>query len=92
MEDYRVLNDEQKLIREDFKKREIVSEMRQGLKARKSLFSQYLKFLRCNETLFPNNYLDIIELKDKEKLWHVYYKFNEIIMNLDTKERDILNS
>lgn len=51
--------------------------------ARKNLFDKYPKAARHCESLFPNNYLDINELKNKE--------FNNIINDSNTRERDVLN-
>ncbi|RZG44283.1 Shedu anti-phage system protein SduA domain-containing protein [Acinetobacter wuhouensis] len=91
MNDYRFLDLEQKLIRDDYKKREIVSISQSGLKFIKSLFWDYPKFLRCYETLFPNNYLDVVELKDKEYLRNIFITLNQRFESKDLNERQILN-
>ena len=91
MIDYRVLDSEQMLIRDDYKKREIISVTESDVKITRSLFWEYPKFLRYYESLFPNNYLDIVELQNKDKLWDIFYKFNSFVMDSCTKEREILN-
>lgn len=91
MADYRVLDSEQMLIRDTYKQREIVSVTASGLKIINSLFWEYPKFLRCHESLFPNNYLDVVELKNKEKLSEIFNKFKPLIICSDTREREILN-
>lgn len=67
MTDYRSLNPEQIEIRNDFMKKEIVKITQSGMEIKRSLFWEYPKFLRCHQSLFPNNYLDVVELKDKQK-------------------------
>ena len=46
MIDYRVLDSEQMLIRDDYKKREIISVTESDVKITRSLFWEYPKFLR----------------------------------------------
>ena len=91
MKDYRFLNSEQILIRDDYKRREIISPPESNIKLISSLFWEYPKFLRCYESLFPNNYLDVFDLKEKDKLLDVFHKFNSLITNPDIREREILN-
>lgn len=91
MNDYRILNSEQIGIRNDYKRREIVQVTPIGMEIKKSLFWEYPKFLRCHESLFPNNYLDVVELKNKQKLSEIFNEFKLLITSSNIKEREILN-
>jgi len=87
--DYRKLtaieNDEWERV----KKEEVVGSI--GTKElRKSLFSKYPKAARHYIKLFPNNYLDIVELKDVDSLHKTINDFTKLIQNKNTIERGIL--
>lgn len=91
MTDYRSLNPEQIEIRNDFMKKEIVKITQSGMEIKRSLFWEYPKFLRCHQSLFPNNYLDVVELKDKQKLLKIFNDLEFLIKSESTREREILN-
>lgn len=88
--DYRVLttleNDEWERIKQE----EIVHRL-STLNIRKNLFSKYPKAARHFMHLFPNHYLDIIELQDTEYLQKKISEFSELLNKPETLERDILN-
>lgn len=54
------------------------------------MFREYPKAARHYEKLFPNNYLDIVELKDIEKLRLLNEEFCTVL-NSECNEREILN-
>lgn len=56
-----------------------------------SLFREQPKAGRHYQSLFPNNYLDIVDLDNEERLNKLNLKFTELINIETTKEQDILN-
>lgn len=71
----------------------VLEEERLGLPkfGRKNLFYKYPKAARHHLSLFPNNYLDINELKEKDLLENKNKDFYDIISNPNTTERTVLN-
>ncbi len=61
------------------------------LEVRRSRFRDYPKAARHFIHLFPNNYLDIVELQDKERLKSQLDQFRQLIDSDDVTERRILN-
>lgn len=61
------------------------------LKIRRSRFLDYPKAARHFISLFPNNYLDIVELKDEEGLKSQLDQFRRLLDSDDVTERKILN-
>lgn len=61
-----------------------------GKFGRKSLYHQYPKAARHYMSLFPNNLLDIVELKDEKSLRSKLIGFQELLDSEDTSEMDIL--
>lgn len=61
------------------------------LKFRKPKFSEYPKAVRHYQSLFPNNYLDVIELRDVEKLNSKVNSFIELVKDSTSSERTLLN-
>lgn len=59
--------------------------------ARKNLFHKYPKAARHCLNLFPNNYLDINELKETDLLKEKNKNFDNLVNNQKTTERTILN-
>ena len=59
------------------------------LNFRKSMFRKYPKAVRHYLSLFPNNYLDIEDLKDVDKLKGIIYDFGNFLDNNNIVERDI---
>ena len=52
-------------------------------------FLEYPKAVRHNMSIFPNNYLDIAELQDKERIKEVCEKYNELLGNGSINELSI---
>jgi hypothetical protein len=61
------------------------------LEIRRSRFRDYPKAARHFITLFPNQYLDIVELKNESLLRKTLNDFQLLLDNAETNERDILN-
>lgn len=89
--DYRFLHEDEQLIWSELKEQEIVGWIGNKTPIRKSLFHQYPKAVRHFLSLFPNNYLDIKFLKDKENLKEEYQIFLNIFERKSLTEREILN-
>ena len=62
-----------------------------NLEIRRCKFHEYPKAARHFLTLFPNNYLDIVELKDKKRLKSQLEQFFHLINSDEVTERKILN-
>ncbi len=88
--DYRELTDSEFNEWEILKQKEIVHKF-ETITIKHSLFSNYPKAVRHYLQLFPNNYLDIVELKDKERLKEKINHFNNVLSTDSTNEREILN-
>lgn len=54
-------------------------------------FMAYPKAARMCKSLFPNNYLDVAELRDVERLEHANEEFLSLLDNTECTERSILN-
>lgn len=54
-------------------------------------FIVYPKAARMCKSLFPNNYLDIAELRDVKRLEHANEEFLSLLNNTECTERSILN-
>ena len=87
--DYFTLTTDEKAEWESLKQKEI--DRKSGLAIRKSSFLDYPKAVRHNLSLFPNNYLDIMELGDTERLEGLIGCFGQILDSEAITERDILN-
>jgi len=72
------------------KKKEIVSKSG-NFELRKSSFLDYPKAVRHYLSLFPNNYLDILELQETDRLTSLVEGFVKLLDLKETKERDIIN-
>lgn len=59
------------------------------LNFRKSMFRKYPKAVRHYLSLFPNNYLDIEDLKDEDMLKALISNFCDFLDNDNIIERDI---
>ncbi|MDF2865887.1 MAG: hypothetical protein K0R72_705 [Clostridia bacterium] len=82
--------DEEKEYNELLKK-EIVNEIKPNLVIRKNLYFEYPKAARHYNSLFPNNFLDICDIRNVENLLIMQKKFEEVINNNKSTERDVLN-
>lgn len=87
--DYFTLTTDEKAEWESLKQKEI--DRKSGLSIRKSSFLDYPKAVRHNLSLFPNNYLDIMELGDTKRLEGLIEGFGQILDSEAITERDILN-
>lgn len=58
---------------------------------KRSLFHEYPKAVRHHIHLFPNHYLDIMELEDTNTLKNNINKFKFLLAKTDLSEREILN-
>lgn len=54
-------------------------------------FLAYPKVARICKSLFPNNYLDVAELRDVERLGCANEEFLSLLNNTESTERSILN-
>ena len=54
-------------------------------------FMAYPKAARMCKSLFPNNYLDVAELRNQERLKHANEEFLFLLNNKESTERDVLN-
>jgi len=68
------------------KQREIVSKLG-GMEERKSLFREYPNAARHYLSLFPNHYLDIVDLKNEQELNDLADKYLEMLDSPGTPER-----
>nr|WP_259547327.1 DUF4263 domain-containing protein [Heyndrickxia oleronia] len=85
-QDYKVLNDADR--RELFTVQE--TEQNQTMFGRVNKFRQYPKAARHNLTLFPNNYLDIVELKDKDNIMNICEEYKKFL-DTDPNEQELLS-
>lgn len=88
--DYKYLTDSENNEWEALKLKEIVGGSA-SFKIRKSLFHEFPKAVRHYIQLFPNQYLDTMELRDSCTLKNNISKFKLLLANTDLSERDILN-
>lgn len=58
---------------------------------RRNNFRKLPKAVRHYKSMFPNNYLDICDLQNKDELGAMIDEFEKLIDNADTGEREILN-
>jgi hypothetical protein len=88
--DFSTLTADEEREWEILKKQEIVHET-SGIKITRSLFHDYPKAVRHYISLFPNHYLDIVDLKDEPRLRAMLRAFRELLDTAGLTERDILN-
>ena len=81
------------LTKSEIEERKIIDEQGRNVQGapygRKNLFHKYPKAVRHNMSLFPNNYLDIVELKNIEELEKQCDGFEKLLDNRKTTELDI---
>ncbi|WP_392482924.1 hypothetical protein [Nostoc sp. C110] len=76
--DYTILTSDEEAKFRSLKEQEVVGEV--GiLKVREPLFHKYPKAVRHYISLFPNNYMDILELKDREELNNKLACFQQLL-------------
>lgn len=62
-----------------------------GFKCIRSRFRQYPSAIRHNQSLFPNQYLDAVALKDEDALRSVLREFADLLNEAGATERILLN-
>ncbi|MEH1940918.1 MAG: Shedu anti-phage system protein SduA domain-containing protein [Nostoc sp.] len=87
--DYRILTSDEEAEFRLLKEQEVVKEVG-SIKIRESLFHKYPKAVRHYISLFPNNYMDILELQDREELNNKLACFQQLLNSKDVNERSIL--
>jgi len=88
--DYRTLTESEIEEWEKLKQEEVVGEVG-SLKIRRNLFSKYSEAVRRFIHIFPNHYLDIMELAGTELLNRKITEFSELLEKPSVTEREILN-
>ncbi|MDF5709890.1 MAG: DUF4263 domain-containing protein [Nostoc sp. S4] len=86
--DYTILTSDEEAEFRLLKEQEIINEV--SNKFRKPLFHKYPKAVRHYMSLFPNNYMDIFELQDREELSNILALFQQLLNSEDANERSIL--
>lgn len=87
--DFSLLTADEYSAWQDIRKKEIVGSIG-GMDISINLSSQYPKAARHFNSCFPNHYLDIVELSEKERLTAQLNEFSELINSEDVNERKIL--
>ena len=89
--DYHSISDEDRKIWEELTAKEIVQHAGK-LTIRKSLYHDFPKSARHYMSLFPNNFVDSIDLrKSSDQLKSAIYNFSILLNEPETTERTILN-
>jgi hypothetical protein len=88
--DYSVLTPDEEFNWRSLQEQERVSKIGE-IEIRRSLFRDYPKAARHFLSLFPNNYLDIVELQDEIHLNDQLGNFQKLLNSPEVNERDILN-
>ncbi len=88
--DYTELTDDELAEWKAIQQSELVNKIG-DLEIKKSRFSEYPKAARHFDSLFPNNYLDPVELRDVERLTKQLNQFRDVLDSNDVTERTILN-
>lgn len=87
--DYFTLSADEKAEWEALKEKELIGKAGR-FSIRKSSFRDYPKAVRHYISLFPNNYLDFVELDDTERLMGFVEGLSEVLDSGEAKERDII--
>lgn len=91
-QNYLQIIDADKVVWEQLKQNEIVYHDGKPTSLRKTLYHSYPKSIRHYLSLFPNNFIDAIDLiREQEKYETLISEFEELINNISTMERDVLN-
>lgn len=90
--DFNSISEEDKKIWEELKQKEIVYHDGKPTQIRKSLYREYPKSVRHFLSLFPNNFIDAVDLTQSTGLLKdTLSKFETLLNNLLTTERSIIN-
>jgi hypothetical protein len=87
--DYTTLTEREQAEWESVRRKEVVGRVG-TLSVRRSLFREYPKAARHFMHMFPNNYLDTVELADKVRLHRVLGSFRQLVSSSSVRELDIL--
>ena len=87
--DYTKLSPDERAQWQSLRQEEVVEKIG-TLEIRKCRFREYPKAARHFTHLFPNNYLDIVELQDEARLNEQLHLFRRLIDSDDIAEREIL--
>lgn len=88
--DYTILTSDEEAEFRLLKEQEVVNQVG-TIKSRKPLFQTPSKAVRHYISLFPNNYMDIFELQEREELNNKLTCFQQLLDSEDVSERSILN-
>ncbi len=88
--DFRELTPEELAEWNSIKAKEVISEITE-IEIRRSMYDEYPEGVRRYLSLFPNHCLDIMELRDGDRIEAIKNKLHSIIVNENSIERDILN-
>lgn len=86
---YCILTEEEERYIRELKEAEVIYKLVSS-EIRKSRFRDYPKAARHYEQLFPNNYLDIVELKNEITLHNIIKQFHALLESPNVNERAIL--
>ncbi len=90
--DYTIVSDEDNKICHELKEKEIVYLDGKPTKIRRPLNREYPKAVRHNLSLFPNNFIDAVDLvSDKDRLTELLARFEGIINDTLITERNVLD-
>lgn len=87
--DYTILTPDEEAEFRLLKEQEVVNQ-NGNLNITKSLFRKYPKAARHYISLFPNNYLDIVDLEARERLNDEVARFRQLLDSKDVNESSIL--
>jgi len=90
--DFNIISEEDKIAWEELQAKEIVYHDGKPTTIRKSHYHDYPKSARHFISLFPNNFIDAVDLtKSAEQLKVTLSDFETLLNNSETTERNILN-
>lgn len=92
--DFNVLSEEDRKVWKELQEKEVVSDDdgKSTFIMKRSLYREYPKSVRHFKSLFPNNFIDAVDLiKSAEQLQATLAEFETLLNKTDTTERDILN-
>lgn len=88
--DFSHLDPEEESQLRSLQAQEVLDETSQGLPVRESLWRDYPKAARHYSSLFPNNFLDPVELEEEERLKGQLSDFTRLLNSSGVSERDVL--
>ena len=88
--DYTSLTQGEEAEWQSLRSREVVGKIGNG-EIRRSNYREYPKAARHFTSLFPNNFLDVVELQDELRLGSLFESFDKLLNSGALSERNILN-